>query len=81
MGCLELLLTLANADDDIAEFISKIPSYDYSMARFTDFIRPYVADRRADNEKYKTAIGYKEKVTLYDETTKMLVKYEEFLVK
>ena len=79
MACLELLLTLTGADEDIAEFISKLPAYDYSMARFTDFIRPYIIEKRADNEKYKTAVGYKEKVTLFDEISKMLDKYEQYL--
>ena len=54
-------MSLVIADEDIAEYVSKLPSYDYSMARFTDFIRPYLLEKMTDNEKYKTATGYKEK--------------------
>ena len=37
LGCIENLMSLVIADEDIAEYVSKLPSYDYSMARFTDF--------------------------------------------
>ena len=54
-------MTMVVADEGIAEYISRLPPYDYNMARFTDFIRPYLLEKMADNEKYKTATGYKEK--------------------
>ena len=62
LACIQNLLNVVNADEDIAEFISKIPPYDYNMARFTDFIRHYLGEKMVENDRYKTAMGYKEKV-------------------
>ena len=61
LGCISNLMNLVIADEGIAEYVSRLPSYDYNMARFTDFIRPYLLEKSADNEKYKSATGYKEK--------------------
>lgn len=52
---------MVNADEGIAEYVSRLPSYDYNMVRFTDFIRPYLLEKSFDNEKYKSATGYKDK--------------------
>lgn len=61
LACLSRLLNLAIQDQLIGEYLSSLPSYDYSMARFTDFIRPWLHDKIAENQNYKTATGYKEK--------------------
>jgi len=61
LACLQHLLSIAVADEVIAHFLSQLPAYDYSMARFTDFIRPYLAERHAENEKYQAATGYQDK--------------------
>ena len=51
------------------------------MARFTDFIRPYLLEKMADNEKYKTATGYKEKQEQLTKISSALDQYEIFLKK
>ena len=61
--------------------MSKLPSYDYSMARFTDFIRPYLIERMAENEKYQAATGYKEKQEQLTKLTSALDQYDLFLKK
>lgn len=61
LACIQNILNLVVADESIADFMSKLPSYDYNMARFTDFIRPYLIERMTENEKYQAATGYKEK--------------------
>ena len=59
LACIQNILNLVVADESIADFMSKLPSYDYNMARFTDFIRPYLIERMTENEKYQAATGYK----------------------
>lgn len=81
LACLLHFLTLAAADEAVARYLSQLPAYDYTMARFTDFIRPYLLERHADNEKYPAASGYKEKQDQLIKVTSILDQYELFLQK
>lgn len=81
LACLQHLLTVAVADELVAYFVSQLPAYDYSMARFTDFIRPYLVERHADNEKYQAATGYQDKQDQLIKLTSILEQYELSLQK
>lgn len=81
LTCLQHFLTLANEDEAVALFFSELPAYDHSMARFTDFIRPYLDERHIENNKYSTSIGFKEKQDHLVKVTSILEQYELFLKK
>lgn len=66
------LLKVAAADEAVARYLAQLPAYDYTMARFTDFARPFLAERHAENEKYQAATGYKEKQDQLVKLTSML---------
>jgi hypothetical protein len=75
------LLTQATTDQTVARYLAQLPAYDYTMARFTDFIRPYLLERHAENDKYPAATGYKDKQDQLIKVTSALDQYELFLKK
>jgi hypothetical protein len=81
LTCLQQFLTLATTDETVARYLASLPSYDYSMGRFTDFIRPYLLERHADNEKYPTTTGYKDKQDRLIKLTSIFEQYELFIKK
>ena len=81
LTCLLQFLTLATTDETVARYLAQLPAYDYSMARFTDFIRPYLLERSAENEKYPSTTGYKDKQDQLIKVTSVLDQYELFLKK
>lgn len=81
LACLQHFLAVAVADEAVARYFSQLPAYDYSMARFTDFARPYLAERHAENEKYQAATGYKDKQDQLVKVASILDQYEQFLQK
>ena len=74
-------MNLIIADEVIADYVSRLPPYDYNMVRFTDFIRPYLLEKFADNDKYKSATGYKEKQEQLTKITSAVDQYDIFLKK
>ena len=74
------VLALANSDKEFAQYLSSLPSYDYNMARFTDFIRPWLIQKMAENQNYKTATGYKEKEEQLSKVASLLDLYEAHLI-
>lgn len=81
LACLTHVLDLANKDETVARYLAQLPAYDYTMARFTDFIRPYLLERHAENEKYPAATGYKDKQDQLTKVTSILDQYDLFLKK
>ena len=78
LSCLEFLSDLLANDEVIAEFFSELPAPTYNLARYTDWIRPYLEKQLQDAAKYSGS-GSKEKEEKITKVMSLYEKYEVFL--
>ena len=64
-------------DDDIARFVFKQPPPTYQMARYTDWIRPYLESQKADIERSNSYSYFKSKHDTILASLKLLTQFDE----
>lgn len=75
LACLQSLVGLLAADEVIAEYFSELPAPSYKLARYTDWIRPYLKRQLEDANKFSAT----EKAEKIVKISSLFEKYEAFL--
>lgn len=78
--CLETLCTLITEDSNVATYIARQPAVDYKTRRYTDWIKPWLEGRLAENQKLITAPGADKKAEELLKVVDLIDKYEESLI-
>ena len=77
VNCLKEMISLMAKDDQIARFVFKSAPATYQGARYTDWIRPYLENQRAEIERNKSFTFYKNKHEAVIKSLIMFERYEE----
>jgi hypothetical protein len=80
INCLTELLSLMAKDEDIARFIYRSAPPTYQMARYTDWIRPYLLYQRSEAERTSSYTYYKTKYENILKSIKYLDTFEDKFV-
>jgi hypothetical protein len=80
INCLTELLSLMAKDEDIARFIYRSAPPTYQMARYTDWIRPYLLYQRSEAERTSSYTYYKTKYENILKSIKYLDTFEDNFV-
>ena len=78
LTCLEFLGDLLAADEAIAEYFSNLAAPNYTMARYTDWMVPYLKKQLAETKKYP-GTGTEEKAARIVKIQGVLEKYQQYL--
>ena len=79
LACLHSLCELLTADEVIAGYFSRLPAPNYCMARYTDWISPYLAQQLTEAAKYAGS-GTATKEEKIAKVQELFAKYEAYLL-
>ena len=71
------MISLMAKDDDIARFVYRSAPATYQMARYSDWIRPYLENQKAEIERSTGYSYFKAKFDTIVKALSLLEKYEE----
>ena len=81
VNCLFSLLNLIAADCNIAEYFSQLPGPTYCLARYTDWIKPYLNEQLVDARKGYSGSYSVQKEDIVVKCLSLYETYEVFLAK
>ena len=81
VSCLYSLVNLLAEDDNIAEYFSELPGPSYCLARYTDWIKPYLYEQLIDAKKGYSGNLSSTKEEVVVKTLSLYEKYEKYLAK
>jgi hypothetical protein len=61
LNSLRFLTNLITEDDTVGRYFASLPAATYNERRYTDWIKSYLLGKLADNAKFASAIGAKQK--------------------
>ena len=71
------MLSLMAKDDVIAKFVSQSAPYNYSLSRYSDWIRPYLEFQKTEVERSNSYSYFKNKHDAILKSISYLEKFEE----
>lgn len=73
------MVNLLASDDNIAEYFSELPGPSYCLARYTDWIKPYLYEQLIDAKKGYSGSLSSSKEEIVVKTLSLYEKYEKYL--